>query len=63
MVRSIVVFSVLRANVRNKVKAPNRLDTSKIKDKQTKAQLEDEMNKALKESEVFEQNTDVELTS
>ena len=63
MVRSSVAFSVWRAHVRNKGKAPNRLDTSKIKDKQTKAQLEDEMNKALKESEVLEQNTDVELTS
>ena len=47
--------------MRNKVKAPNRLDTSKIKDKQTKAQLEEDMNKALKESRVLEQNTDVEL--
>ena len=61
MVRSRVAFSVWRAHVRNKVKAPNRLHTRKINDKQTKAQLEEEMIKALKESEVLEQNTVVEL--
>ena len=61
MVRSSVAFSVRRAYVRNKAKAPNRLDTSKIKDKQTKAQLKKEMNRALRECEVNEQNTDVEL--
>ena len=47
--------------MRNKAKAPNRLDTSKIRDKHTKAQLEEEKNKALKESEVLEQNKDVKL--
>ena len=47
--------------MRNKAKAPNRLDTSKIKDKQTKAQLEEEINQALRESEVLEHNRDVEL--
>ena len=47
--------------MRNKAKAPNRLDTSIIKVMQTKAQLEEEMNKALRESEALKQNTDVEL--
>ena len=61
MVRSRVAFSVRKVHMKNKVKAPNRLDTSKIKDKQTKAQLKEEMNKALRESKVIEQNTAAEL--
>ena len=61
MVRSRVAFSVRRAHVRNKTKTLNKLNTNKFKDKQTKAQLEEDMNKALKESRVLEQNTDVEL--
>ena len=54
MVRSRVAFSVRKVHMKNKVKAPNRLDTSKIKDKQTKAQLKEGMNKALRESKVIE---------
>ena len=43
------------AHLRNKAEAPNKLDTSKNKDKQTnKGQLEKEMKKALRESEVLE---------
>ena len=54
MVRSRVAFSVRKVHMKNKVKAPIRLDTSKIKDKQTKAQLKEGMNKALRESKVIE---------
>ena len=61
MVRSRVAFFVQRAHQWNDSKAANRLDTSEIKDKRTKALLEEKMNKALKEGEVLEQNTDVDL--
>ena len=50
------------AHLRNKAEAPNKWTQVRTRiSKQTKAQLEEEMKKALRESEVLEQKTDAEL--
>ena len=60
MVRSRVSFSAQRSHMRSKAKPPSRLDTGKIKVKETKAELEEEMSKALRDCEDLEKSTDVE---
>ena len=49
MVRSRVSFSVPKSHMRSKAKPPSRLDTGKIKVNKTKAELEEEMSKALRD--------------
>ena len=60
MVRSRLSFSVPKSHMRSKAKPPSRLDTGKIKVNKTKAELKEEMSKALRDCEVLEKITDVE---
>jgi len=55
MVRSRVAFSVRKTHNRTKAKPLSNLNTSKIKGKETKAKLEQEMDRALRDLNNFEE--------
>jgi len=54
MVRSQVAFSVWKTHNRTKAKPPSRLNISELKGKETKAKLEQEMDRALRDFNKFE---------